>query len=50
MTIVVTQNILYFSSILAMKPSKIEIILTLKVVDLCVFFNLQLESAQSYIE
>ena len=49
MTIVVTQNILYFSSISAMKPSEFEIILTLKVVDLRVFFNMQPESAQSDI-
>ena len=42
MTIVITQNVLYCSSISAIKPSEFEIILTFKVVDLQVFFNLQL--------
>ena len=49
MTIVYTQNILYCSSLSAFKNSKFENILTFKVVDLRVFFNLQLESAQSDI-
>ena len=45
MTIVVTQTVLYCSSISAMKTSEFEIILTFKVVDLRVFFNLQLDLA-----
>ena len=49
MIIVVTQNILDCSSISAMETSEFEVILTFKVVDLRVFFNLQLESAQSDI-
>ena len=49
MTIVDTQNILYCSSISAFQTSEFENILTFKVVDLRVFFNLQLESAQSDI-
>ena len=47
MTIVVTQNILDYSTISAMETSELEIILTFTVVDLHVFFNPQLESAQS---
>ena len=42
MTIVITQNTLDCSSISAMETSELEIILTFKVVDLRVFFNLQL--------
>ena len=49
MTIVITQNILDCSSISAMGTFEFEIILTLKVIDLWVLFNLQLESAQSDI-
>ena len=47
MTILVTQNLLDCSSISAIETSEFKIILTFKVVDLRVFFNLQLESAQS---
>ena len=43
MTIVVTQNTLDCSSISAMETSEFEIILTFKVVDIRVLFNLQLE-------
>ena len=46
MSIIVTQNILDCSSISAMENLGFEIILTFKVVDLRVFFNLKLESAQ----
>ena len=49
MTIVDTQNILYCSSISAFQNSEFENILDFKVLDLRVFFNLQLESAQSDI-
>ena len=49
MTIVDTQNILFCSSISAFQTSEFENILALKVVDLRVFFNLQLASAQSDI-
>ena len=49
MTIVVTQNILDCSSILAKENSKLKISLTFKVLGLQVFSNLQLESAQSDI-
>ena len=49
MTIVITQNILDCSSISAMETLEFEIIFTFKVVDLRVFFNFQIESAQSDI-
>ena len=47
MTIVITQNILDCSSISAFQTSEFKNILTFKVVDLQVVFNLELKSAQS---